>query len=143
MSHPPQKTVSILDAHDYRYLLFVGFLTALSGYLSQLLGNGTIVFTTIMLVQHFILVDVWLSHRYIFKNIFSLKHPVFLLAFFLPIVAHPIILYHPFFQKIFQVQPLTLNELGFAIGISLFTLLLLEIGKFYVSSLRPSRASSQ
>lgn len=138
MRRPPRRTLSILEVRDFRYLLLIGIATALSGYLAQLSHSTTVVFTTIMLVQHFVLVDVWLSHRSVLKNIFSLRHPVFLIAFFLPILVHPFIVYHPFFQSVFQTSALTLAEVGYAVGVAFVILLAMEGAKLIVHFRRVS-----
>jgi len=130
MRRPPRRSLAILDRGDLRYLLFIGVMTAFAGYGAEFSLNGmkdmvtrtTIVFTTIMLVQHFVLTDIWLSHRSVVKNIFSLRHPVFLVAFFLPVLIHPFILYHPFFQNVFQTAPLSSSDLMYAIGVAFLLL---------------------
>lgn len=126
MRRPPRRTFTILDSRDFRYLFSVGIVTALSGFIAQFVHNTTVVFTTIMLVQHFVLVDVWLSHRSVVRHLFSLRHPVFLLAFFLPVLIHPFIVYHPFFQRVFQTEALTAWQIVYAIGAAATVLVAIE-----------------
>lgn len=151
MRRPPRRSLSILELHDFRYLLIIGMATAITGYLAELAINGTesmvsrttVVFTSIMLVQHFVLVDVWLSHRSVLKNIFSLRHPVFLIAFFLPILVHPFIVYHPFFQSVFQTSALSLGEIGYAVGVALVILFAMEGAKVILHFRRVSTLRSR
>ncbi len=150
MRQPPRKTITILGRKDTWFIILVGLATAATGYLAQIpLGRGwdlrvrtTIVFTAIMLVQHFVLTDVWLGHKSVLRNIFVLRHPVFLAAFFLPVIIHPVILYNPLFQAIFQTAPLSLLELAYAIGASLVLFFGLEAVKLFFHLRRAATGQS-
>jgi len=150
MRRPPRTSLLILERQDVRYLLSVGIATAISGYLAQVTIAGsenffartTVVFTSIILVQHFILTDVWLSHRSVLKHVSRLAHPIFLIAFFLPILIHPMILYHPFFQTVFQTTALSGSEILYAIGVPTMIFLGMEAVKFMVYVRRVSTLRS-
>jgi Ca2+-transporting ATPase len=136
MLEKPKRIMSILGRHDYYYIFFVGLLTAVLALsaLVPFMPTGkpilvTIVFTTIIFIQQLILLDIWIFHRPLLENIALIKNPIFLVAFFLPFFLHPFLLYHSFFNKVFDTVPLSLSELVFSILISLIILVVLELTK--------------
>ncbi len=139
MQGKPRTSTRILERRDFRYLFLVGLATALLGYLSivpigflspNFADQTTMVFTTIMLVQHFVLVDLWISHTSVLRNLQLIGRPIFLLAFFLPVLFHPFLLYHPFLQSVFSTTPLTGPQLAYSAGIASLMLVGMEVVKF-------------
>ena len=65
----------------------------------------TLLFTSIIMIRQFILIDLWLAEKSIFTHFYLLKTD--LLLIFFPFILHPFIIYHPFFQNIFSVTSLS------------------------------------
>ncbi|MBM3283521.1 cation-translocating P-type ATPase [Candidatus Gottesmanbacteria bacterium] len=137
MLEKPKRIMSILGRRDYYYIFFVGLLTAVLAFIAtipfmSLNGKSisvTILFTVIIIIQQFILLDIWVSHRPIIRNLALVKNPIFFVAFFLPFIMHPVLLYHPFFNKVFDTVPLSPLELIFSVLISLLIIVVLELTK--------------
>ena len=126
MRQPPRKIKSILDVSDFKHLLSLGALMVVLFLVSTLGVSITVLFTTVILIQHFALIDFWLSHKLIIKQFHLLRHPVFLLAFFGPIATHPLLLYNPTLNRVFGTTPLNPSQLIYSVAISLGYLLLVE-----------------
>lgn len=109
---PPRKTLTILDKVDYHYIFAVGFLTMIFACFSLFIKNNvTVIFSAIIFIQQFILVDLFLSHRHLAANYRLLFKPIFIAAFLFPFLLHPLLLYQPLMQQVFKTQPLTLSLL--------------------------------
>ena len=127
MSITPEKEMVLLKGKDQSYIGAVGTVGAIivtASYFifsGQKLG-GTAVFSVLTLIQSFVFIDLWLSHRHIRENIKHLFSPLFLLAFILPLIFQYIILSHPISASIFRINPVT-NLLYFEfIGLSMLVL---------------------
>lgn len=137
MREKPRRVMTILSKPDFQYVFLVGIITAVLAFLSFLPSfifsqqkiAVTLVFTSIVFIQPFILVDIWLSNRSIFTHFSLLKNPIFLLGFFFPFILHPFIIYHPFFQNVFSVTPLSFGYIISSIFISLLIFIPLELFK--------------
>ncbi len=80
----------------------------------------TLAFTSFVIAQTCILIDVWLAHRSLFsKNIRS--NGVFIAALAIPLIMQPILLYTPALARMFNLVPLSAQLLGVAVlfGVSL------------------------
>lgn len=141
MKRHPRTGKRIFDHIDIVWLLEVSILTAIATLVAFFIGKqiGTLelarafAFTTIILVQHFILLDVWTRDRSIVKNnIFS--DPTFLAAFFIPLILQLFILYIPFLSHLFGITPISLVQLGWVVGISSVLLVVSETRKIYLRS---------
>lgn len=116
LEKPPRKTLNILDKADYHYIFSVGFLTMiLAGFSLFIKNNTTAVFSVIIFIQQFILVDLFLSHRHIASNYKLLLRPIFISAFLFPFLLHPLILYNTTLEQIFKTEPLNWQVLGILI----------------------------
>lgn len=94
----------------------------------------TVAFTTFVIAQTCILLDVWLAHRSLFsKNIRS--NGVFLAALVVPIIMQPILLYTPALARMFNLVPLSAPLLGLAAVLGLSLLLASETRKAVKSHL--------
>ncbi|MBI5122906.1 cation-translocating P-type ATPase [Candidatus Roizmanbacteria bacterium] len=140
MREKPRRMMTILGKHDFKYIFLVGIITAVLAFLSFIPSfifsrenlATTLVFTSIIFIQPFILVNIWLSHRSIFTHFSLLKNPVFLLGFLFPFILHPFIIYNLFFQKAFSVTPLSFWYIISSIFISLLIFIPLEFFKIRV-----------
>ncbi len=109
MSITPEKEMVLLKNKDRSYIGAVGLVGAILVIVSyfvfsgQKLG-GTAAFSVLTIIQSFVFIDLWLSHRHIHENIRHLFSPLFFLAFILPLVFQYIILSHPFSAGIFKVS---------------------------------------
>lgn len=137
MREKPRRVMTILGKHDFKYIFLIGIITAVLAFLSFLPSfifsqpkiAVTLVFTSIIVIQQFILVDIWLSHRSLLTHFSLLKKPIFLLGFFFPFILHPFIIYHPFFQNAFSVTSLSFWYIISSIFISLLIFIPLEFLK--------------
>lgn len=137
MLKKPRRNMNILDKKDFYYIIFVGILTALLSSIailpfmksdSQTVAI-TILFTVLIVVQQFILLDIWVGYKPILNNLHLVKKPIFLIAFFLPFLLHGFLLYNPFLNKVFDTSPLTLLQLVFSAAISFIITIILELIK--------------
>ncbi len=76
-----------------------------------------------------VLMSLWQGNKPLWQKPGRLLHGVFLAAFFLPFVLHPVLLYTPFLQGVFKVQPLDAKALLLALGLSFLILVPLEAWK--------------
>ena len=136
MSITPEKEMVLLKNKDQSYIGAVGIvgavlvITAYFIFAGQKLG-GTAAFSVITMIQSFVFIDLWLSHRHIHENIRHLFSPLFFLAFLLPLVFQFIILSHPFSAGIFKVLPVSTKIYFEFVGISMLAL----TGIFFVKKL--------
>ena len=137
MREKPRRVTMILGKYDFKYIFLIGIITAVLAFLSFLPSfifsqqkiAVTLVFTSIIIIQQFILVDIWLSHRSIFTHFSLLKKPIFLLGFFFPFILHPFVIYNQFFQNAFSVTSLSFWYIISSIFISLLIFIPLELFK--------------
>lgn len=136
MKRKPRVSKSIFDTLDVAWFLEVSTLTAgttlIAFWIGQKSGNlelaRTLAFTTIILVQHFILLDVWTRDGSILKkNMFADK--IFLLTFFYPLILQLFLIYIPLLSGIFKITQISLIQLIFVVALSGTLLLLSEIRK--------------
>ncbi|HLC94316.1 MAG TPA: cation-translocating P-type ATPase [Patescibacteria group bacterium] len=133
MRQKPRKAEALLQKKDFKYILVIGLFGGILTIISFFVGMGfdgvgfarTMAFTTLTLIQPFILLDLWLSHRIIIRHFNLLKHPVFLSSLLLPFLIQPFLIYQPLLQDIFKTQ--SLNPLYIVIAFLLTTLIILPI----------------
>src|SRR3989338_3688166 len=138
MNKPPEKEIEIVDKYDKIFIIGVGATAAglvLAGYF-LLKGNSeiegkTIAFAILAMIQSFVLIDLWVSHKSIRKGLRSLFSPVFLVAFLLPIFSMFIIVHVPFLTKVFEISTLSTVQFLQALGISSLVLLGIKIVKIF------------
>jgi Ca2+-transporting ATPase len=108
MKQPPQKVQEILNIHDKKYILWVGFISTvlILGvyflYGANLVGK-TAAFSVLTLIQSFIFVDLWLSHRSIRKYYRQALKPVFFIGFLVPFISQFFIVSQASIAEIFKV----------------------------------------
>jgi len=127
MSITPEKEMVLLKSKDQSYIGAVGSVGAIlviaSYYIfsGQKLG-GTAAFSVLTIIQSFVFIDLWLSHRHIHESYKHLFSPLFFLAFILPLICQFIILSHPFSAAIFKVLPVSIKIYFEFVGLSIFVL---------------------
>jgi len=134
MQEKPKKTTGILGRKDYQYIAIVGMLTAFLAMIStqpftQRAVAITVQFTVIVMVQQYILLDIWIAHKPIIHNLALVKNWIFLLVACIMFILHPLIIYHPFFNNIFDTVPLTGPQFAFSLIVSLLITVFLELIK--------------
>jgi len=126
MTISPQKEMVLLKRKDQSYIFLVGLIGACLVVFSYFLyGNNfgkTAAFSVLTMVQSFVFIDLWLSHRPIHKHFIHLLSPVFLLGFIIPLVFQLIILIHPFTANIFKVTSVPIWVYFEFIGLSFLVL---------------------
>lgn len=129
MKELPRRVMTILDHLDYRYIIMVGIATAVFSYVSifsfdaikDAILVSTILFTTIIVIQQFILADLWLSHKPILRSLHYFQKPIFIIGFLFPFILHPFIVYTPFFQHVFNLTAMNFSH----VVVSIFSSLLI------------------
>lgn len=136
MRRRPWAAKSMFVGQDYRWFVEVSLLTTLTTLIAFAVGEAYggidlargFSFTTLILVQHFILLDVWLRNSSVVRSrIF--KDRLFIIAFFGPLLVQPLILYIPALQRIFKVTGLTFTHILIVILLSSVVLVTSEVRK--------------
>ncbi|MEK7522285.1 MAG: cation-translocating P-type ATPase [Patescibacteria group bacterium] len=136
MTITPEKEMVLLKSKDRSYIGAVGFVGAILVIASyfifadQKLG-GTAAFSILTIIQSFVFIDLWLSHRHIHESVKHLFSPLFLLAFIIPLVFQYIILSHPFSAAIFKISPVSTTIYFEFVALSMFVL----TGIFFVKKI--------
>ena len=136
MSITPEKEMVLLKNKDQSYIGAVGIVGAvlvIASYFifsGQKLG-GTAAFSVLTMIQSFVFIDLWLSHRHIHENVRHLFSPIFFLAFILPLIFQFIILSHPVSAGIFKITPVSTPIYFEFIALSILVL----TGIFFVKKL--------
>lgn len=115
MSITPEKEMVLLKKRDQLYIFWVGIIGAVLVIVSYLTFStwfrtglgGTAAFSILTMIQSFVFIDLWLSHRHIGKNLIHLFKPVFVIAFSIPLVLQFAILSHPVSAALFKVLPVS------------------------------------
>ncbi len=146
MQAQPRRIMAILQKNDYKYIFMVGIFTAILALVAifpwkahEPAVANTILFTTAILIQHFVLVDLWLSRRPLRTHYRLLNQPIFLLAFFFPLILHAFIIYSPFMERVFSTTGLKPFPLIYMILVTLLIFVPLELSKiktFFLSRLK-------
>lgn len=117
MQSLPEKELTILKRVEKQYIFFVGIIASglvlLSYYLFSRNGSElghTAAFSVLTLVQSFIFIDLWLSHRSLHKNIVLLFSPLFFIAFSIPFLLQFSIVRHSFIASVFKIQPASISQ---------------------------------
>ncbi len=115
MSITPEKEMVLLKKKDQLYIFWVGMVGATlvvvsyfmySVWLRQDLGK-TAAFSVLTMIQSFVFIDLWLSHRHIHQNLSSLFKPVFMIAFIVPLALQFALLSHPVSASLFKVSSIS------------------------------------
>ena len=110
MLQPPQKELELLSTFGKKYIFVVGFTAALIVLLAYFiftdgeLFRRTAAFSVLVLIQSFILIDLWLSHQSMRKHYKKLISAVFLLAFSIPFVTQYLLVKIPAFASAFKIR---------------------------------------
>ncbi len=110
MEKPPIKRLSLLENYDRSYILLVGLghtlIVVLSYFIFLFFGETqarTAAFSTLALVQSFIFVDLWVSHRSLRHHLLGLfRSPYFVFAFCIPFITQAAIVSIPYLAEIFK-----------------------------------------
>ena len=119
MNRKPRTGSGIFSRRDFYWFAETSLLTAASTLGAFWLGyqTGSIVlaqtlaFTTLILVQHVILLDVWVRERSVF-NFRLYKNNFFLFTFFTPIFMQCALLFTPAIASVFKVTQITWSHAG-------------------------------
>lgn len=115
MSITPEKEMVLLKKKDQLYIFWVGMVGATlvvasyfmySVWFRQDLGK-TAAFSVLTMIQSFVFIDLWLSHRHIHQNLNSLFKPVFMIAFIVPLALQFALLSHPVSASLFKVSSIS------------------------------------
>ncbi|MBP6993724.1 cation-translocating P-type ATPase [Candidatus Woesebacteria bacterium] len=136
MRQKPRMGKNIFDRLDVVWFLEVSSLTAVTTlvafWVGQKVGNlelaRAMAFTTIILVQQFILLDVWVrNNSFLQKKIFTDK--IFLISFIGPLILQPLLIYIPFLSGVFKISQISYIQMVFVIALSATLLASSEIRK--------------
>ena len=136
MKRRPRTDKNIFSSLDGAWFLEVSVLTTVTTlvafWFGQKLGSlelaRAMAFTTIILVQQLILLDVWVRNNSFWqKKIFTDR--IFLLAFFGPLILQPLLIYIPLLSGIFKITQVSLIQLALVLALSSILLVSSEIRK--------------
>lgn len=139
MSRNPRRGNGMFRRIDNMWLLEVSVLTAAITLFAFWMGlktgdvevARTFSFTAIIFVQVLILLDVRSKDSsFIAKNVF--KDKVYLIAFMLPLVLQPLIIYVPYISKIFKVTEISMSNIITVVGVSMVILISSEFRKQFI-----------
>ena len=111
MQSAPEKELTLLKTVEKQYIFLIGIFSSVlvlfSYYYFTRDGSEighTAAFSVLTLIQSFIFIDLWLSHRSVHKNLILLLSPIFVLAFLMPFLFQFVIVQHQFVASIFKIQ---------------------------------------
>lgn len=139
MRRRPRTGKNIFDRMDMWWFAEVSTLTALATLVAFWMGYRTgslavaraFAFTTIILVQHFILLDIWTRERSILRSrVFT--SITFLFAFLGPLLLQLVIVYVPVVTRLFGVSSLSVSQLAWVIAVSAVLLCVSEMRKAFL-----------
>lgn len=116
MKRHPEKKLELLTSSDIKYIGMVGIVGTIlvmgSFFLfDSMRSNGrTAAFTVLALIQSFIFVDMWLSHRSIRTHWHQLKSLLFFTAFIVPFVLQYDIVRIQFLASLFKIGTVSIGE---------------------------------
>ncbi|MBI4973036.1 cation-translocating P-type ATPase [Candidatus Roizmanbacteria bacterium] len=126
MAQKPDRDMVLLKSHERSYIFYLGVIGTVLilgsfGIFMKYFGAGmagTAAFTILTLIQSFILIDQWLSHRSLHKHLPHLLSPVFFFAFLFPFFTQFAIVTHPTLAAWFKIAPVSPLMYGVLILIS-------------------------
>ena len=126
MTQRPDRDMVLLKSHERKYIFYLGMIGTVLilgsfGIFLKYFGAGvagTAAFTILTLIQSFILIDQWLSHQSLHRNLAHLLRPVFIMAFLFPFFTQFFIVTHPTFASWFKIVPVSPLMFGVLILIS-------------------------
>ncbi len=147
MKRPPyQPGASVFADGMWQHLLFVGALIFAAGFgvsvgFADLRVNdpavwSTMVFTTLILTQMGHALSVRSKHEFIF-NKGTLENKALIASVLGTIALQFIMIYVPLFNDWFDTAPLTVEQLGICVGISVLVAIAIELFKAYNLSRNP------
>ncbi len=115
METKPSKELVLLRKKEQAYIFLVGTAASIVVLCTYLLYANiysqdvafTAVFSVLTLVQSFIFIDLWLSHRSFHRNLVFLNSPLFLSAFFVPFVLQFFVVHTPAISSLFRIAPVS------------------------------------
>jgi Ca2+-transporting ATPase len=110
MKESPEKEMSLLTPFDTEFIVAVGLMGSVLVLGSYFLLGKAAAFSVLVLIQSFILVDLWLSHQAIRNNFQKLVRPIFLTAFIFPFIIQYVIVSFPYTADLFRITPLTISQ---------------------------------
>jgi hypothetical protein len=92
MNKPPARKLELLNGYDKKYILLVALVGSIIVLGSYFLFAGTsalartAAFSVLAMIQIFVFVDLWLSHRSVFQFSRRTITPLFIIAFITPLI---------------------------------------------------------
>jgi Ca2+-transporting ATPase len=125
MTEKPQRELELLQKKEQLYILLVGIITSIITLFSYWYFLRTseglakaAVFSVLTLIQSFIYVDLWLSHRPLHTHFKTLLSPIFLITFLFPFFTQLIIVRIPAVSKVFSIASASYTQFGIFIILS-------------------------
>ena len=115
MRQLPTKELSLINSFQRKYILLIGMISAIivlgsycfyTIYLYEEIGK-TAAFSVLTMIQSFIFIDLWLSHRSLHLHLKQLVSPLFILAFIFPFITQYLILHFERVANLFRVSPIS------------------------------------
>lgn len=136
MKNSPSKVLTLLNRFDKAYVFGAGIVVTglvLASYFlfstgGQIHGR-TAAFSVLAITQSFMFIDLWLSHRPIWKSLAHFKKPIFWVAFSTSIVLQLIIIQTPIFARLFKTNTVSLGHFIQFIFFGILVIPLIEVFK--------------
>jgi len=119
MTEKPQKEMTLLQKKEQLYILLVGIVTSIITLFSYWYFLKTsegiakaAVFSVLTLIQSFIYIDLWVSHRHLHTQLKTLLSPVFLASFLFPFFTQIFIVRVPMISKVFNISSVSYTQFG-------------------------------
>lgn len=136
MQEKPAEEISLFAHRERVYVFGVGLLTALLVLIALFLFSTkdfalgkTAAFCVLVLIQSFILIDLWLNHRFVLRHIKNLIAVPFLIAFIFPFITQFVIVTTPPLAQLFTAVAVTPVQYGLFIMVASGILIGIELLK--------------
>jgi len=129
MSENPDKELTLLKRNDKKYIFSVGLIGTVLVLCTYFTHGKTAAFTVLTLIQPFILVDLWLSHQSLKRNMPLLKKPIFLISFVFPFIIQCFIIRSSTAASLFKIQPINFTNYLQLVAISFLALVGIKLIK--------------
>ncbi len=139
MHEKPQEEMSLFAAREKSYVFGVGVVTALLVLAALFIfADGvdtgkTAAFCVLVLIQSFVLIDLWLNHRFVATHLRHLMAMPFLIAFIFPFITQFIIVSTPSIATLFAISTVPMPQYAVFIAIAAGVLIGIELLKKVLS----------
>lgn len=138
MTKSPEKNQELLNSQSLGYIFLIGFVGMIHVMIAYFLNRDnpalarSAAFTTLVVMQSFIFLDLWLSHRSLHRNLPKLRSNLFIISFFTPFVLQAFIVHNEFLCLIFKITPVGYLDYLTFVFFSAFIMISIKLTKIVV-----------